>query len=166
MKGKSLILIGMPGAGKSTVGVLLAKELAVGYVDTDILLQEQLGCSLQDYLEIHGYLALRQREQEALTGNDFNRHVVSTGGSAVYSKEGMDSLKKNGVIVYLKISEQTLLERVDNQDTRGIASAPGSTLEQVYQERLPLYERYAQLSVVCDNRSPFSIVREISRKLA
>ncbi len=161
MKNKSIILIGMPGAGKSTIGVLLAKEMAKAFVDTDILLQEQLGSSLQAFLDAYGYLALRKREEQILLNNNFDHHIVATGGSVVYSDLGMKALAKHGLILYLKISEETLLKRVDNHDTRGIASAPSTTLRQVYQERLPLYKYYAQWVVECDEKTPAAIVKEI-----
>lgn len=157
----SIVLIGMPGAGKSTVGVLLAKQMAKSFVDTDILIQERLGESLQSYLDKNGYLALRRIEEEVLLDSEFCHHIISTGGSAVYSGSGMQSLQNIGVIVYLDISLATMQSRVVNKDSRGIACKPGVTLEEVFGERLPLYENYAEITVNCGNLSPEEIVLAI-----
>lgn len=161
----SVILIGMPGAGKSTVGVLLAKYLAKAFVDTDILIQEALGETLQSYLDREGYIALRQREEEMLVKACFDHHVIATGGSAVYSEAGMSALTQVGVVVYLSISLDTVKQRVCNQATRGIASRAGSTLEDIYQERQSLYEKYAQVTVVADGLTPELVAQEIMVKV-
>ncbi|VUD51977.1 Shikimate kinase 2 [Thalassocella blandensis] len=146
----NVVLIGMPGAGKSTLGVLLAKHLAKRFTDTDILLQDMLGETLQDYLDANGYLNLREQEERMLLTHQFSDSVVATGGSVVYSEQGMQQLKSDAVLVYLSIRYETLLERVHNQSERGIACPAGTTLEQIFQERESLYQRYADVVVPLD----------------
>lgn len=136
-------LIGMPGAGKSTVGVLLAKALGLNFVDSDLLLQVQYQASLQDILEGEGYLALREKEKEVLLNMPLANSLVSTGGSAVYSAAAMDKLRQAGPVVFIDIPLATVLRRIDDADSRGIACAPGQDLAAVYAERRPLYLRFA-----------------------
>lgn len=145
-RASNIVLVGMPGAGKSTLGVLLAKELAVSFVDTDILIQEHIGMRLQTYLDNKGFQALRQQEEEVILASRFESHVIATGGSAVYSQAGMRHLQKNSHIVYLHIELPTLIHRVQNQTERGIANEKGASLADIYRERKPLYERW------CDDR--------------
>lgn len=147
----SIILIGMPGAGKSTLGVLLAKTLAIPFIDTDILIQEHMGETLQAHLDREGYQSLRKEEEKVLLDLNFTNTVIATGGSVVYSAAGMEALAKAGLRVYLKISYDTLIKRVNNQGERGLACKPGTTLKDLYDERYPLYERYADLTVVIDD---------------
>ena len=146
-KKKSIVLVGMPGSGKSTLGVLLAKRLAKCFVDTDITLQTQLGCPLQDFMDEHGFLALREKEEIALLSGDYDNHVVATGGSAVYSAKGMECLKSQAVCVFLDVPIVDLKERIKNFASRGVAAKPGTTLESLYEERYPLYEKYADLKL-------------------
>lgn len=141
----------MPGAGKSTLGVQLAKRLVKTFVDTDLLIQAEVGMSLQDYLDRHGYLALRAVEENVLLSHDFHNSVVATGGSAVYSDRAMQHLKQFGPCVYLYISFDTMLKRITNKESRGLACAPGTSLEQLYRERLELYEKYED--IVMDGNS-------------
>lgn len=147
----NVVLIGMPGAGKSTAGVLLAKNLAKAFVDTDIVLQEHLGTTLQDFLDSEGYLALREQEEVVLLKHRFEDSIIATGGSVVYGDKGMQALKDHGVIVYLSITYETLLKRVHNQGERGIACPPGTSLKDVYLERENLYKKYADIVVELDN---------------
>lgn len=149
----SIILIGMPGAGKSTLGVLLAKTLAMPFVDTDLLIQERIGETLQAYLDREGYQALRKIEEQVLLDTHFSNAVIATGGSVIYSSDGMEALAKAGLRVYLKISYKTLVERVNNQGERGLACKPGTSLKDLYDERYQLYERYADLIVEIDDSS-------------
>lgn len=149
----NIVLIGMPGAGKSTLGVLLAKSLAKSFVDTDLLLQAHLGMTLQDCLEQYGYLHLRQEEEQVLLSSDIEDAVVATGGSVVYSERGMQHLKTHSTIVYISISYETLLQRVHNAGERGLACPPGTSLKQLYEERENLYQLYADIIVKMDNQS-------------
>ena len=161
METKSITLIGLPGAGKSTVGVLLAKEMVKEFVDSDLLIQSKLGMSLQDYVNEAGYLALREVEQQILTHTKFENCVIATGGSAVYSTAAMQRLKQLGPRIYLEVSLPTMLTRVTNAGTRGLACEPGTTLPEIYQQRLPLYQANADQTIECNSQSPGQIVAQI-----
>ncbi|HTN33612.1 MAG TPA: shikimate kinase [Marinobacter sp.] len=143
----NIILIGMPGSGKSTVGVLLAKRLGFGFVDTDLLIQQETGRTLQDIVDHDGYQALRHIEESVLLKLAVQRHVISTGGSAVYSSQGMAHLKSGGVVVFLDIPLPLVMERIGNYSLRGISRRPEQSLEELFEERLELYSRYADLCV-------------------
>lgn len=146
---ENIVLIGMPGCGKSTVGVLLAKALGRGFVDTDLLLQARAGHLLQQIVDQDGIEAfLRQEEQTLLTVAPSGQ-VVATGGSAVYSEKAMAHLKKGGKVVYLRLPLDEIQRRVQNIATRGIAMGPGQTLADLYRIRTPLYMKYADLTVDC-----------------
>ncbi|MFQ3325274.1 MAG: shikimate kinase [Pseudomonadales bacterium] len=152
MMRQNIVLIGMPGAGKSTVGVLLAKELGLNFIDTDVLIQVRQQQTLQDLLDAKGYLALRAAEEEVLLSlfdgsTEYNGVVVATGGSAVYSEVGMKNLAANATIVYLDVPLVELRYRVKNYDERGIAHRPEQTFENLFTERNTLYTQYAQLTV-------------------
>ncbi len=148
---RPIFLIGMPGAGKSTLGVLLAKTLARPYVDTDLLIQQRVDMTLQTYLDQYGYLALRAIEEKVLLNSNFSDSVVATGGSVVYSDKGMERLGRMGIRVYLDISYDTMDRRVCNSATRGLASAPGTSMKMLYDERKPLYMRYADYTINLDD---------------
>ncbi|WHI52647.1 shikimate kinase [Microbulbifer sp. MLAF003] len=149
-KRKSIVLIGMPGAGKSTLGVLLAKELALDFVDTDVLIQAREGKTLQEIMAESDYLNLRAIEGEVIEAAHLPSHVIATGGSAVYSGEGMANLKELGTIVFLECSAEELRRRIHNYESRGIAKAPGQTFEALFTERQALYREYADITVDCD----------------
>lgn len=156
-------LVGMPGAGKSTLGVLLAKEMAKDFVDTDVLIQVRANQSLQAIIDNTGYLALRELEEAALLDLSLDNHVIATGGSAVYSTAGMRHLGKLGPVVYLKVSLDELKRRVKNLPKRGIAARAGQTLDDLYKERCPLYENAADIIVECEGKTPEQLVSEIER---
>ena len=120
----NIVLIGMPGSGKSTVGVILAKMASLDFVDTDILIQRAAGKSLQEIVDADGYLVLRRIEEEVLLKLDCRDHVIATGGSAVYSPAAISHLKKDGVIVFLDVDIETLQSRIRNYETRGLAKRP------------------------------------------
>ncbi|TWT63900.1 shikimate kinase [Rubinisphaera italica] len=163
---KNLILIGMPGAGKSTIGVILAKQTARDFVDTDLLIQLKEGCCLQETVNEKGYLELRRIEGDVLQNLDVENHVVATGGSAVYSEAAMKHLKELGTIVYLKVSLQELESRVTNEAQRGLARPAEQTFAQMYDERCELYERYAQVTIKCDGKCPEQIASEVDSIIA
>ena len=139
----------MPGSGKSTLGILLAKSLSKNFVDTDVLLQLTLKQSLQTYLDSRGFISLRKQEEQIILRNNFSNCVISTGGSVIYSQEAMEKLRNLGCAVYLDISYKTLIERVINAETRGLACPNDYTLKDLYTERQNLYEFYAD--IVIDN---------------
>lgn len=165
-KAETISLIGMPGAGKSTLGALLAKSLAKPFIDADLLIQQQVQTSLQNFLETYGFIALRKVEENVLLEQDFSGAVLATGGSAIYSSAAMSRLQALGPRVYLKISLQTLLERVDNQSSRGLACAPGTSLAALYQERCPLYERAADITLELDDYNVSAAVTALCAKLS
>lgn len=153
MSKPSIFLIGMPGAGKSTLGVLLAKALAKPYLDTDLLIQARAGMTLQTYLDANGYMALRQLEEEVLLDGELSGSVVATGGSVVYSQKGMERLGRLGTRIYLKISCETMKLRVSNAGDRGLACKSGTSLDDLYDERFSLYQQFADETLVLDDLS-------------
>ena len=157
----SLILVGMPGAGKSTVGLLLAKELVKEFVDTDLLIQRRADMSLQDIIQERGYQRLRQLEEEVLLEATFPNHVVATGGSVVYSDPGMRHLSRFGRVVFLDVPLEVLKTRLHNYASRGIACPPEQSLEELFEERRALYERYADLVVSCNNKPQHQVMEDI-----
>lgn len=147
MKKSNIVLIGMPGAGKSTVGVVLAKTAALEFVDTDLLIQKQTGKKLQEIIDNDGIDEFLKTEGEIISRVDCKNSVIATGGSAVFSESAMNNLRRDGVIVFLDVPLAEIKRRVDNITTRGIAMKSGETLETVYNERLPLYKKYADITV-------------------
>ncbi len=158
---QSLTLIGMPGAGKSTIGLLLAKHLAKDFVDTDLLIQLEHRKTLQDILHEQGYLALREHEEKILLNTHHSNHIIATGGSAVYSAKAMQHLKKFGPIIFLDVTIQDLEQRLHNLSTRGIASAAGQTFAEIYAERRPLYLHYADIVIDCSGKNQEQLVDEV-----
>ncbi len=135
----------MPGAGKSTLGVQLAKALNLSFVDTDLLIQTNAGRSLQDILDTEGYMALREIEESTLLELDVTKTLIATGGSAIYSHQAMEHLRTLGLVVYLEVSLDALQKRVNNEASRGIARPQGQTFCDVFNERTPLYQQYADI---------------------
>ncbi len=158
---QSLILIGMPGAGKSTLGLLLAKNLAKDFVDTDLLIQLEHRKTLQDILHEKGYQALRDAEEQVLLNAQYPNHIIATGGSAVYSAAGMQHLKQFGPIIFLDVSIEILEQRIHNMDNRGIARPANQTFAEVYAERRPLYLQYADIVIDCNGKNQEQLVDEI-----
>jgi len=145
----NIILIGMAGCGKSTVGVLLAKALGFEFIDSDLIIQKREGKLLQEIINTEGLDVFNKAEEDAICSINADHAVIATGGSAVYSEKAMAHLKKNGVAVWLKLTYEEIPRRISNIATRGIAMAPGKTLLDVFLEREPLYEKYADITVDC-----------------
>lgn len=143
----NIILIGMPGAGKSTVGVLLAKRLGYNFIDTDLLLQMQHQSRLQDIIARFGLERFKEFEANVLSKIEASHSVIATGGSAVYSAKAMNHLKKIGQVVFIDIPLNELLRRVNDMDTRGLVIGPGESFEKLYEERQPLYKKYAEIKI-------------------
>ena len=162
----NIILIGMPGVGKSTVGVILAKLSARAFIDTDVLIQTAQQQPLQDIVAAQGHLALRAIEENVLLNLQCDNTVIATGGSAVYSDAAMAYLRVLGVIVYLRLDLPTLEKRVGDFSLRGLAKRADQTFADLYVERTPLYERYAQLTVDCADKTPEQISAEIVARLS
>jgi shikimate kinase len=161
MSQSSIILIGMPGSGKSTVGIILAKMMAMNFVDTDVLIQLQEGRTLQDIVDVEGHMALRAIEERVLLGVRHPNHVIATGGSAAYSQNAMIHLKKIGTIVFLHADLPCLRARIQNYETRGLAKRPDQTFQDLFDERLILYTRYADLTVPCSLLTQERVCSEI-----
>ncbi len=162
---RNIVLIGMPGAGKSTIGVLLAKSTLTDFADTDLIIQKKYSCALCEIIKKHGISKFLQIENDVIRKSEFYNCVIATGGSAVYGEEAMESLKANGVTVYLKVEPQELEKRINNIHTRGIAMKDGTTIAELYAERAPLYEKYADVTVNCTNRTPEQCVDEIMKHI-
>lgn len=144
---KGITLIGMPGAGKSTVGVLLSKRLALGFVDTDLLIQTREDKPLQQVLDDEGYLGLRAIEEAVMLSLDPHGLVIATGGSAVYSEAAMAHLAGASVVVWLDVPLCELRRRIRDYDTRGISRRPDQDFEDLFAERQALYSRHSTVRV-------------------
>lgn len=158
----NIILIGMPGAGKSTLGVLLAKAMGKLFTDTDIIIQQKTKRLLQDIIDNDGTEKFLKIEEEILMSVDAENSVIATGGSAVYSEKAMEHFRKNGKIVYLHVDFAEIEKRVTNITTRGIVLKNGRSLADAFSERKPLYDKYADIVVDCTGAS----IEESVRKLA
>lgn len=162
---KNVTLIGMPGAGKSTVGVVLAKRLGYRFVDSDLVIQEHYGKLLQELIEEYGTEGFWNLEDEVNATLKCTKTVIATGGSAVYGENAMKHLHKTGTIVYLKLPYEEIAERLGDLHARGVTVREGQSLRDLYEERLPLYERYADLTVDCEGKQLREIVMEICERL-
>ena len=158
---KNIILIGMPGAGKSTVGVLLAKSMGYDFLDTDLVIQGQQKKKLQEIIDKDGLEYFLYCEEQALLSVNCEETVIATGGSAIFSEKGMEHLKKNGICVYLKVDEQELIRRLSNIKTRGIACKKGETVARIIEQRRAYYEKYADITIYCENSSAEQVVERI-----
>ena len=161
----SIVLIGMPGAGKSTLGILLAKDLGMDFVDTDVAIQVREGRTLQDILETSDYMNLRAIEEQVLLTEDIAGKVVATGGSAVYSEAGMKRLKNMATVVFLDLSLDTLKTRITNFDRRGIARKPNQSLESLFEERCNLYRKHTDLTIDCNQQSLQQTLQSVTQQL-
>jgi len=150
MNKNNIILIGMPGSGKSTMGVLFAKNMNYRFLDVDFLIQEHEGKRLYEVIEEKGNDYFLKVEDEINAGLMVERTVISTGGSVVYCENAMKHLKSIGTVIYIKVPEKEIERRITNFSTRGIIIKSGDTLEDLYNERTPLYEKYADLTVLCN----------------
>lgn len=144
----NITLIGMPGAGKSTVGIVLAKVLGKEFIDTDLLIQKDQGKLLWQIIDEKGNDGFAKVEEDVLSSVDVHHSIIATGGSAVYSDRAMQHLKSISTVVYLKLSCEELHQRLGDLKKRGVTMKEGQTLEGLYEERRPLYEKYAD--IVCD----------------
>ena len=155
----------MPGSGKSTVGVILAKLTSRDFVDTDVLIQVSQSRTLQHIVDTQGYMALRKIEEDVLLDLNCRNHVIATGGSAVYSPAAMTHLKSNGVAVFLDVDLPTLKSRVSDVNTRGLVKRPDQSFADLFDERWPLYTRYADLTVKCSDLTQEAVCAQIIKKI-
>jgi len=167
MLSSNIILIGMPGAGKSTVGRALADRLGFAFRDTDDDLVSKAQMSLEDIMETQGEAYFRALEQTVILELRASQSVIATGGSVIYSQLGMEHLKQLGMLVYLDVPLNILKARVDQDRPRGITRRPNQSYEDVYQLRTPIYEQWAAITLKCDrtNESPSQIADRIIRTL-
>ena len=150
-KGNNYILIGMPGAGKSTIGVLLAKALGAEFIDTDLVIQQKTGKLLRDIISQEGNEAFKKIEEEVNASVEAENSVIAPGGSAIYSPTAMEHFRNIGTVIYLKLDYETVAERLGDLAARGVVLDNGQTLSDLYQERIPLYEKYADITVDADD---------------
>jgi shikimate kinase len=162
----NLALTGMPGAGKSTLGVLLAKRTARSFLDTDLLIQKAEGAPLQEIIEKRGVDFFRRAEEHIVVGLDCSRSVIATGGSVVYSEAAMEHLGRLGRRIYLDVPLAELERRLGNLDKRGVIRGPGQDLEDLLAERRPLYERWADIRVECGGLDHDGAVEAVIRAVA
>lgn len=160
----NIVLIGMPGAGKSTLGVVLAKILNKRFVDADLIIQQETGETLQHIIDTQGTDRFIKIENDVLCGIETKNTIIATGGSAIYSDEAMRHLRDIGVIVYLKISYESLVERLGDFDERGVVLKGGlaMSLRELFNERGPLYEQYAEHTVNIDDLNITSAARKVA----
>lgn len=162
---KNIVLIGMPGAGKSTVGVVLAKYAGFKFVDSDLVIQEKTGKLLHEIITEEGDDGFRQVENRINASLQVKHSVIATGGSVIYGREAMRHLREIGTVVYLQLSYESIADRLGDLKERGVTLREGQTLQQLYDERVPLYERYADVTVDCEKKSIREVVAEISARI-
>ena len=160
----NLVLIGMPGVGKSTVGVLLAKATSRAFLDTDVYIQAKEGRSLQQIIDQEGRGNFCRTEEQHVLSLNCRSTVIATGGSVVYYAQAMRHLSSSGIIIHLDLNLSALESRLTNLDSRGVVMAPGQTLSQLFAERQPLYQKYSNLTVNCAGRTHEQVVAEITRR--
>lgn len=164
-KKTNITLIGMPASGKSSVGVVLAKRLGKKFVDTDIVIQEKYGKLLKELIEEHGDEGFREIEDEVNAGLDLDNSIISPGGSVVYGEKAMQHLKEISVIIYLELSYTAIKSRLGDLRERGITLKEGQSLKDLYLERVPLYEKYADITVNEMKKSLSKTIDEICERL-
>ena len=143
----NIVLIGMPGVGKSTIGVILAKILAYHFLDSDLVIQEREGRRLHQIISEEGTDGFLKIENDVNASLNVERTIIATGGSAIYGKEAMKHLKEIGEVVYLKADYETIKKRLGNLEKRGVALKSGQTLKDLYDERTALFEKYADYTI-------------------
>lgn len=162
---QNIVLIGMPGAGKSTVGIVLAKALGYKFIDTDLVIQEDQGMLLQNIIEKYGPKGFNTIENNIISSINTDKSVIATGGSAVYGTEAMQNLKSSGNILYLELPFNEIKKRLGNLEKRGVSMEKGQTLETLYNERIPLYKKYSDLTIHCHKLQIREIINIIIKQL-
>lgn len=162
MRRDNIVLIGMPGAGKSTVGVVLAKRMGYRFVDSDLVIQDQYGKLLHELIEEHGVEGFWKIENDVNAALNLRKSIIATGGSVIYGEEAMEHLREIGTVVYLKLPYEEVSERLGDLNERGVTLMPGQTLRDLYEERVPLYEKYCHRAIECQNKQIRQIVSMIA----
>ena len=157
----NIILIGMPGCGKSTVGVVLAKAANMDFIDSDLVIQKQMGKKLSQIIDESGDAGFRAIENRINAKLAAENSVIATGGSVVYGEDAMRHLKDIGTVVYLKLSYEAIEDRLGDLHARGVSIQPGMTLRDLYDERIPLYEKWADVTVNCEELRLREVVQVI-----
>ena len=160
---KNIVLIGMPGAGKSTVGVVLAKRLGMSFMDSELAIPEPEGRTLHETLDQQGTAGFLVIEDKVNAAINPKNTVIATGGSVVYGNNAMEHLSEIGTVCYLKLSYESIRDRLGDLAQRGVVLKDGQTLMDLYHERTPLYEKYAKLVIDCENKNIREVVGEIAR---
>lgn len=160
-KNENIILIGMPGAGKSTVGVVVAKKLGYRFTDSDLVIQETYGMLLHELIEEHGVEGFVALENDVNASLTCHNTVIATGGSACYGKRAMTHLREMGVVVFLNLGYDSLSERLGDLNARGVVIRQGQSLRDLYEERIPLYRQYADITVDCEGRQLREVAEEV-----
>ncbi|HOV33197.1 MAG TPA: shikimate kinase [Candidatus Hydrogenedens sp.] len=161
MQKSNIVLIGMPWSGKSTVGVLLAKTLLWNFIDTDLLIQTNADKSLQQIINENGINQFLKIEEEHVLNINPEKSVIATGGSVVYSYKAMEHLKNIGTIIYLQYPFEEIQQRARRVEERGLVRRKGQTLFDLYQERIPLYEKWAEIKIECNKQTHEKVVEKI-----
>lgn len=162
---KNIVLIGMPGAGKSTVGVVLAKKLGYTFIDSDLVIQEREHMLLHEIIAQRGLDGFNQIENEVNASLTASHSIIATGGSVIYGDDAMMHLKSIGTVIYLQLPYEELVERLGDLTERGVSMRPGQTLADLFKERVPLYERYADITVNCHETPIREIVSQIAVRI-
>jgi len=144
---KNIILIGMPGCGKSTIGVVLAKHMGYHFIDADLLIQEREGRLLSEIIDQDGLEAFNRIEEEVNASIEANKAVIATGGSVIYGKRAMEHLRSIGTVVYIRLPYAEIESRLGDLTERGVSVQDNQSLRDLYEERTPLYEKYAHVTV-------------------
>ena len=161
----NIILIGMPGAGKSTVGVILAKVIGYQFIDSDLLIQQRENKLLKDIIKEQGLEGFIEVENQVNASIESEETVIATGGSVIYGEKAMNHLREIGTVVYIKLSYKTLDERLGNIKQRGVVLKKDQDLKGLYEERCPLYEKYAHIIVDAEHLGIEELVMKIQEKL-
>ena len=162
---KNIVLIGMPGCGKSTIGVVLAKVLGFDFVDADVLIQKKHGKLLRELIAEYGDDGFLQIENDVNKEIDLKNTVIATGGSVVYCDEAMQHYVKNDIVVYIELPYEVIASRLENVKRRGVVLKDGQTLKDLYKERILLYEKYAQITVKAEGLSVEELMDMIAEKV-
>ena len=165
MRKDNIVLIGMPASGKSTAGVILAKVLGKKFIDTDLVIQEREKALLSEIIKDKGVAGFMKTEEEAILSVDVNNTVIATGGSAVYGEKAMEHLKENGTVVYLKVEKDELFKRLTDIKERGVVLREGENIEEMYDSRIALYEKYADIIIEERDSTIEETIRRIQNEL-
>ena len=159
----NITLIGMPGAGKSTVGVVLAKRMGMDFIDTDLIIQKEYNKTLSEIINEKGIEEFKKVENDVISKLELDNTIIATGGSAVYGKDAMKHLRDISKVVYIELSEENIEDRLGDLNERGVVLEDGETLQELYDERIPLYKKYAHIIVNADDMVLREVVKNIEK---